>query len=64
MDLTVKNCSFNYEKNDGRYALFLDDVVGARISEVRTVPPGSNKEVIKLKNSPQVHMENISYHLP
>lgn len=61
MDLTVKNSSFNYEKKDGRYALFLDDVVGAQLSEVKTVKPGDNKEVIKLKNSPQVHMSNILY---
>ncbi|HEY1200697.1 MAG TPA: endopygalactorunase, partial [Niastella sp.] len=64
MDLTVKNSSFNYEKTDGRYALFLDDVIGAQLLEVKTVKPGDNRDVIKLRNSPQVHLNNISYHLP
>lgn len=55
MNLTVKNCSFNYEKTDGRYALFLDDVIGAQLSAVKTVQ-SANKEVIKLKSSRNVEI--------
>jgi polygalacturonase len=61
MDLTVKNCSFNYEQPDGRYAVFLDDVIGARFSAVKMVRPAGNEEVIKCKNSPNVRIDNIMY---
>jgi polygalacturonase len=61
MGLTVKNCSFNYERNDGRYALFLDDVIGAHLSAVKMVRSADNKEVIKLKNAAQVRIENVEY---
>lgn len=61
MDLTVKNCSFNYEKNDGRYALFLDDVIGAQISEIKTMRSAGNAEIIKLKNAPGIQIKNVEY---
>lgn len=61
MDLTVTNCSFNYEQNDGRYALFLDDVIGAQISGVKMVRTAGNTEMIKLKNSAGARIENIEY---
>jgi polygalacturonase len=30
--LSIKGCTFNYEKPDGRYAIYLDDVKGEQIS--------------------------------
>lgn len=54
MNLTVKNCSFNYEQPDGRYALYLDDVIGARISGVKTVRPAGDREAIKTKGSKDI----------
>jgi hypothetical protein len=62
MDLTVKGCSFNYEKRDSRYPIYLDDVVGAQISDVQLVRPADNKEVIKLQNATNVHTENVFYY--
>jgi polygalacturonase len=62
MDLTVKGCSFNYEKRDSRYPIYLDDVIGAQISDVQMVRPADNKEVIKLHHSANVHMENVFYY--
>ncbi|MDP4291112.1 MAG: endopygalactorunase [Bacteroidota bacterium] len=59
--LTVKDCSFNYEKTDSRYALFLDDVIGGTISKVKAVRAIDNTEVIKLKNSSGVTTDNVVY---
>jgi hypothetical protein len=59
--LTVQECSFNYEKRDSRYALFLDDVVGARLSSLKMVRAQDNQAVIKIKNSPGVTLEKVIY---
>jgi polygalacturonase len=62
MNLTVKNCSFNYEERDSRYALFLDDVINARISSVKMVRARDNDHVIATRNSRNVIIEDsISY---
>ena len=60
--LTIKESSFNYEKRDSRYAVFLDDVIGAQISSVKMVRPKDNNYVIKLKNSSGVNIENVAYY--
>jgi hypothetical protein len=60
--LTIKNSSFNYEKLDGRYALFLNDVSGAKISSVKMVRANDNASVIKLKNSSDVSIEKVIYY--
>jgi polygalacturonase len=62
MDLTVKGCSFNYEKRDSRYPIYLDDVIGAQISDVQMVRPANNKEVIKLNHAANIHVENVFYY--
>jgi polygalacturonase len=62
MDLTVKGCSFNYEKRDSRYPIYLDDVIGAQISDVQMVRPADNKAVIKLNHAANVHVENVFYY--
>jgi polygalacturonase len=53
-DLTVRNCSFTYEQPDGRYPIFLDDVMGALVTGVKTMTTTENGTVIKLKNSSKV----------
>jgi hypothetical protein len=60
--LTVKGCSFNYEKPDSRHALYLDDVVGAKINDIKSVKVKENDSVIKLKNSSNVSVENAVYY--
>jgi hypothetical protein len=59
--LTIKNCTFNYEKRDSRYTLFLDDVLGATISSIKTVRANDINSVIKLKNSKDVTISDVIY---
>jgi polygalacturonase len=62
MNLTVSNCTFNYEARDGRYALFLDDVIGARVSSVKMVRARSTDGVIAARDSSDVIIEgSIDY---
>jgi polygalacturonase len=61
-NLSVTNSSFNYEKRDSRYAVFLDDVIGAQFSGVKVVRPQDNNRVIKLKNSTGVSLQNMIYY--
>ena len=60
--LTVKASSFNYEKRDSRYALFLNDVIGANISSVKVVRAKDNGDIIKLKNSTGVSIKDLIYY--
>jgi polygalacturonase len=62
-DLSIKNCSFNYEKRDSRYALFLDDVTGATISTVKMVKAIDNNSIIAFKNSRNILIENTVYYI-
>jgi len=62
MGLTVINSSFNYEKTDSRYALFLDDVIGAKITGIKMVKVREINNAIKLKNSSDVLVENVVYY--
>jgi polygalacturonase len=52
--LTVKQCSFSYEKIDGRYAIFLDDVIGGNITHNRVTLSDLNMTMVKFKDSPGV----------
>jgi polygalacturonase len=61
MGLTINNCTFNYEKRDSRYTLFLDDVLGGTISSIRTVRANDINSVIKLKNSKDVNISDVIY---
>jgi len=60
-NLTVKNSTFNYEKRDSRYAIFLDDVVGANLSSLKIVRASDNNTIIKLKDASALSTENIIY---
>lgn len=62
MGLKVTNSSFKYEKPDGRYALFLDDVIGATITSIKMMKAKDNDSVIKLKKSSEVTLENAVYY--
>ncbi len=62
MGLKVTNSSFKYEKPDGRYALFLDDVIGATITSIKMMKAKDNDSVIKLKKSSGVTLENAVYY--
>ena len=60
--LTIKNSSFNYEKRDSRYAIFLDDVIGAKLSAIKVVRANDNGTVVKLKNASDVSTDHIIYY--
>jgi polygalacturonase len=60
--LTVKGCSFNYEKRDSRYALFLEDVSGSQITGVKMVRAKDNDHVIQLKHSGNVSIKDVVYY--
>jgi hypothetical protein len=59
---TVTGSSFNYETTDNRYAIFLDDVIGAKISGVKMMKVKENASAIKLKNSTGVLVEKTVYY--
>ncbi|MEQ7800807.1 glycosyl hydrolase family 28-related protein [Pedobacter sp. ASV1-7] len=59
--LKIENSSFNYEKQDSRYAIFLDDVIGASMNNLKVVQANDNPVVIKLKNSSDIVADNIIY---
>lgn len=61
-DLCLENCSFNYEKRDSRFAIVLDDVVGAKIDSVKMIKAEDNDHVIKLLNSSDVSVRNTIYY--
>jgi polygalacturonase len=60
--LSVNNCTFNYEKRDSRYALFLDDVIDAKISAVKAVRAQDNTNIIGLKKSTNVQVQDLIYY--
>lgn len=60
--LTVTNSSFNYEKPDGRYALFLDDVIGAQLSGIKIAGEKDKETLIKLKNAIKIVVDNTVYY--
>ena len=61
--LTVTNSTFNYEKPDNRYVIFLDDVIDAKINAIKAMKAKDNNTVIKLKNSSGIKVENAVYYL-
>jgi polygalacturonase len=61
-ELTVENCSFNYEKQDNRYAIFLDDVMDAHLTGVKVVQPEGNVSLVAVKNSARIKTSNVTYY--
>lgn len=61
-DITVKNCSFNYESTDNRYALFFEDVIGATLKNIKTVKAEANNVLIKYKSSSQLKIDSVTYY--
>jgi len=59
--LSVKRCTFGYEKEDGRHAVFLDDVNGANIVDLKMMSAVVDNAVIRLKNSSNVLVERAVY---
>ncbi|HUS03136.1 MAG TPA: hypothetical protein VMY77_15465, partial [Chitinophagaceae bacterium] len=51
-----------YEKPDNRYVVFLDDVIGAKFSNIKMVKAKDINTVIKLKNASNVIIQNAVYY--
>lgn len=60
--LTVNGCTFNYEQPDGRYAIYLDDVLGAKISTIKMMRGKDNEALIKLNGSKDVTVDGAVYY--
>jgi polygalacturonase len=61
-DLTIKNCSFSYEEQDGRYPIYLEDAIGAQLSDISVTRSANNHCIIKLKKSVDIVTEKIVYY--
>ena len=61
-NLQVKNFSFNFEKKDSRYAIFLDDVLGAKIDSAKMVKADDNSHAVKLLDSRDVSITNSVFY--
>jgi len=62
MGIQVKNCSFNFETTDNRYALFFDDVIGATVKNVKMVKASENDVLIKYKASSRLTIDSVIYY--
>ncbi|MBV9988699.1 MAG: endopygalactorunase [Chitinophagaceae bacterium] len=58
-DLYITNSSFGFEKKDGRYPFFLDDVIGAVLNNIKVYTTTANDEPIKMKNSQDLRIAGV-----
>lgn len=61
-DIAFTNCTVNFERNDDRYALVLDDVANAVVDHMQMVSGTGNGKMIEVKNSKEVTITNSSYY--
>ncbi|MCI6886497.1 MAG: hypothetical protein MR868_04505 [Lachnospiraceae bacterium] len=57
----LNDCSVDFETNDDRYAIVLDDVEGASLNRVSMVQPENNRNVLELLNSKDVSLADCDY---
>lgn len=62
MGIQIKNCSFDFESTDKRYALFFDDVIGATIKNVKMVKASENDKLINYKATTQLTLDSVIYY--
>jgi hypothetical protein len=62
-NLEVKNCSFNFEKEDSRFAVLLDDVLGAKIDNATMIKATDHSHVLKLIKSADVSLVRSRYYV-
>ncbi len=60
MGLQLNGCTFNFEKPDNTFAFMLDDVVGAKISDVKMVRTKEAPAVIKIKGGSDIAIEKAT----
>ncbi|NHM31379.1 carbohydrate-binding domain-containing protein [Neobacillus terrae] len=60
--IKFKNVTANFETNDDRYAVVLDDVKNATLDTMTMVKGNNNPSVVQLKNSSNVTIKNSSFY--
>ncbi|MGG1551960.1 S-layer homology domain-containing protein [Paenibacillus ferrarius] len=60
--LTFKNVNMNFEQNDDRYAIVLDDVANATLDGMKMVAGTGNPNVVQLRGSSHVTVTNSAYY--
>lgn len=53
-DFVLDNCSISAEQKDGRYAVVLDDVIGAEIKNLQVKAGVTDKENVKSMRSKEI----------
>lgn len=61
-DLVMDNCSMQFEVNDDRFAMVLDDVKNASLNNIRMQKPEENYGLIQLKKVSDISFSNTSYY--
>jgi polygalacturonase len=62
-NLTVDNCSFNFESPDNRYPIFLDDVLDSKFSSIKAVRSRNKVHVIKTKSAQNTLIQDVIYYV-
>ncbi|NOV01022.1 S-layer homology domain-containing protein [Paenibacillus planticolens] len=60
--LSFKNVTTNFEQNDDRFAIVLDDVSNAILDTVKMVSGSGNPNVLQLRNASDITVTNSSYY--
>jgi hypothetical protein len=60
--LTIRACTFKYEIEDSRYAIFLNDVLGPRINSVKVLRSKKIDHVLVLENAPGAVIDNFTFY--
>ncbi len=64
--VTLNNCSIGAESKDGRYAVYFDDVLDAKVSELEIAPNPNKREPIGIIRSKEIDLsefDNATPHL-
>jgi len=60
-NLAMENCSMQFEANDDRFALVLDDVKNAELNNFQMEKPAKNFSLIQLKKVSNISFDNAYY---
>jgi polygalacturonase len=58
--LTITNCTFNYEKRDSTFALYLENVIRGKISAVKMVRASDADALIRIRNARDITIEKAT----
>lgn len=61
--LRLEKSSFNFEKPDGRHAIFLEHVQDANLRDIKMVTSKDQSQAIMLKESKNIHLDKVVYYL-